>query len=110
MVYRVFWCLYADPAVRKACEVNPAQTFQLEYDDAGNTFTTSAFQLLQWKHALKLEKLGMTMSRGKKVSTHMRKLMSLKRTTPIDYLIEWTEGALAQVEAAMPVRAADLIG
>ena len=86
--------------VRWAQVVNAAQTFELEYDDAGNTFTTSAFQLLQWKHALKLEKLGMTMSRGKKVSTHMRKLMSLKRTTPIDYLIEWTEGALAAFNEA----------
>lgn len=69
----------------------------LEYDDRGNTITTSPFQLLQWKHALKLEKLGMTMSRGRKVSTHLRKLMHLKRTTPVDYLIEWVTGALDEV-------------
>ena len=77
--------------------------FTLEYDDRGNTFVTSAFQLLQWKHALKLEKLGMTMSRGKKVSTHLRKLMHLKRTTPLDYLIEWVTGALDHVNAQMGV-------
>ncbi len=37
--------------------MNVAQTFELEYSEAGDTITTSAFQLLQWKHALKLEKL-----------------------------------------------------
>ena len=81
-------------AVTGVFRVNVASTFELEYNDRGDRFTTSAFQLLQWKHALKLEKLGMTMSRGKKVSTHMKRLMNLKRTTPIDFLIEWTEGAL----------------
>ncbi len=76
--------------------MNVASTFELEYNEAGDTFVTSAFQLLQWKHALKLEKLGMTMSRGK-VSTHLRKLMSLKRTATVDVLIEWVTGALATV-------------
>ena len=89
--------------------MNVAQTFELEYNDRGDTFTTSAFQLLQWKHGLKLEKLGMTMSRGKKVSTHMRRLMSLKRTTPIDYLLEWVTGALDTVnEQHGYVKSADL--
>ena len=77
--------------------MNPASTFELEFNDRGDTFTTSAFQLLQWKYGLKLEKLGMTMSGGKKVSTHLRKLMGLKRTTPVDYLIEWVTGALDAV-------------
>jgi len=80
--------------------MNMAQTFELEYDEAGNTFTTSAFQLLQWKHALKLEKLGMTMSRGRKVSAHLKRLMNLKRNTPVDYLIEWVTGALTTVYEA----------
>jgi len=80
--------------------MNPAQPFELEYNDRGDTFTTSAFQLLQWKHALKLEKLGMTMSRGQKVSTHMRRLMGLKRSTPVDYLIEWVEGVLEHIKPA----------
>jgi hypothetical protein len=81
----------------------PLAPFELEYDDAGNTFVTTAFQLLQWKHALKLEKLGMTMSRGKKVSTHLKALMSLKRNTPVDYLIEWVTGALEHVNASMGI-------
>jgi outer membrane biogenesis lipoprotein LolB len=88
--------------------VNPAETFELEYNDAGDTFTTSCFQLLQWKHALALEEKGMTLSRGRKVSTHMRKLMGLKRSTPISYLREWVTGALETANAARPVRAADL--
>lgn len=75
----------------------------LEYDDRGNTFVTTPFQLLQWKHALKLEALGMTMSRGRKVSTHLRKLMKLKRTTPVDYLIEWVTGALDHVNKSLGV-------
>lgn len=77
--------------------MNVAQTFELQFNDAGDTFVTSAWQLLQWKHALKLEKLGMTMSRGKKVSTHLKRIMSLKRTTPVDVLIDWVTGALATV-------------
>ena len=74
--------------------MNPLQTFELEFNDAGDTFTTSCWQLLQWKHALNLEKVGMTMSRGKKVSTHLKRIMHLKRNTPVDYLQSWVEGAL----------------
>ena len=80
--------------------MNIAQTVELEFNDAGDKFTTSAFQLLQWKHALRLEAKGLTMSRGKKVSTHLRGLMKLKRTTPISYLSEWVEGALDAVNKA----------
>lgn len=47
---------------------------------------TTIFQLLQWKHALRLEiNTGMTMSGGRKVSTHLRKLLK----TPKRYRIEW---------------------
>jgi hypothetical protein len=45
--------------------------------------TTTRFQLLQWKHALRLENLGMQHSGGK-VSTHLRKLLK----TPARYPIE----------------------
>lgn len=75
--------------------------FELEYNDRGDTFVTTAFQLLQWKHALKLELLGMTMSRGQKVSTHLRKLMHLKRSCPVSYLAEWAAGALDHVNKQM---------
>ena len=77
--------------------------FELEYNDRGDTFTTSLFQLLQWKHALRLEAKGMTLSRGQKVSTHLKRLMNLKRNTPISYLSEWVEGALAESEKALGV-------
>jgi hypothetical protein len=76
---------------------------QLEYNDRGDTITVSAWQLLQWKHALRLEAKGMTMSRGRKVSTHLRRLMNLKRNTPVSYLSEWVEGALDAVNTAMGV-------
>ena len=89
--------------------MNVARTFELEYNDQGDTFTTSAFQLLQWKHALRLEAKGMTLSRGRKVSTHLRKLMKLKRTTPIAYLSEWVEGALNAVNTAHGVTAAEVL-
>lgn len=80
--------------------MNPATPFPLVYNEAGDSFSTSCFQLLQWKHALGLEKLGMTMSRGRKVSTHLRQLMKLKRNTPVDYLIEWVTGALEEAKNA----------
>ncbi len=76
--------------------MNVATPFTLDYGQG--TFETSVFQLLQWKHALKLEKLGMTMSRGRKVSTHLRKLMGLKRSASIDYLLTWVESVLEQIE------------
>lgn len=76
---------------------------ELEYNDRGDTITTSAWQLLQWKHALRLEAKGMTMSRGRKVSTHLRKLLGLKRNTPVSAISEWVEGALNAVNTAMGV-------
>jgi hypothetical protein len=84
--------------------MNMTQTIEVDYGNG--TFHTTPFQLLQWKHALKLEKVGMTMSRGRKVSTHMRKLMGLKRTYPIDDLIEWTESTLEAITQAMKGEAA----
>lgn len=81
--------------------MNTATPFELEYDDRGNTITTSVFQLLQWKHGLKLEKLGMTTSRGK-VSAHLKRILKLKRNTPADYLLEWVTGALAAATGTGP--------
>jgi outer membrane biogenesis lipoprotein LolB len=69
----------------------------VEYDDDGRYVATTVFQLLQWRSALKLEKLGMKMSGGRKVSTHLRKLMGLKRTVPIELLQEWVNTALVHV-------------
>jgi len=43
---------------------------------------------------MRLEKQGMTAKGGRKVSTHMRKLLGLKRTFPIDDLIKLCEQEL----------------
>lgn len=70
----------------------------VEINDEGDTLTTTVFQLLQWKHALKLEKVGLKMSGGRKVSTHLRKLLGVKRTYPIDALEQWVQDTIDAVE------------
>ena len=77
-------------------------SIEIEATD-GSKFTTTSFQLLQWKHALKLEKVGMTMSRGK-VSTHLKKLFVLKRTTKIEELQAIVEDILEQFEEAAGIQ------
>ena len=72
-------------------------TVEIAFNDAGDTFMTNHFQLLQWKHALRLEAKGITMSRGQKVSTYLRKLMGLKRNYPIAELSAWVEATLDNV-------------
>jgi hypothetical protein len=67
----------------------------------GEILKTVPFQLLQWKHALKLEKVGMRVSRQGKVSTHLRKGLGLKRNFPIDDLITYVEEALDAAKDAM---------
>jgi len=62
------------------------QPIRVSIDTTGKEFNTTSFQLIQWKHALKLEARGLTMSRGKKVSTHLRKLTGLGRKASIDDL------------------------
>ena len=82
------------------------QTITLDYGQG--TITTTPFQLLQWKHALKLESKGLTMSRGRKVSTHLKQLMGLKRTTKPEYLLEWVESVIATVMGEDDERQADV--
>lgn len=79
---------------------------EIEINDAGDTVKTTIFQLLQWKHALRLEKVGLKMSGGRKVSTHLRGLLGVKRTYPIDDLQTWVEDTLNAVEAALKGEAA----
>lgn len=79
---------------------------EIEISDDGRTITTSIFQLLQWKHALRLEKVGLKMSGGRKVSTHLRKLLGVKRTYKIEDLQAWVEGTIEAVEAALKGEAA----
>ena len=65
------------------------------YGFTNDLVVTTRFQLLQWKHALRLEiDTGMTMSGGRKVSTHLRKLLK----TPKQYRREWI---LAHVEESI---------
>ena len=78
---------------------------EIAFNDAGDTFMTSPFQLVQWKHALRLEAHGMTMSRRVEVSTHLRKLMGLKRTVPIAELSAWVESTLDDVNEQLGVAA-----
>ena len=61
-------------------------TINITVEDTGAQFSATSFQLLQWKAALKLEAKGLTMSRGRKVSTHLRKLTGLGRKATIDQL------------------------
>ena len=71
-------------------------TMQVQiYGFTNELVVTSRFQLLQWKHALRLEiDTGMTMSGGRKVSTHLRNLLK----TPKEYRREWI---LAHVEESI---------
>ena len=74
--------------------MNEVQPVEIVFNEDGDTLTTTAFQLLQWKHALRLEAKGITMSRGRKVSTHLRKLLGQKRNFPIADLLAWVESTL----------------
>lgn len=62
-----------------------AQQVQIYAFDESLVVTTR-FQLLQWKHGLSLEQKGLTMSGGRKVSTHLRKLLKTPARYPIAHL------------------------
>ena len=74
--------------------MNEVTPVEIVFNEDGDTFKTTAFQLLQWKHALRLEAKGITMSRGQKVSTHLRKRLGQKRNFPIADLSAWVESTL----------------
>jgi len=73
------------------------------------TIETSDFQLLQWKHALRLELKGLTMSRGRKVSTHIRKLAGLKRSVKIESLLALVTDILDQHNGTREVAGIDKV-
>lgn len=73
--------------------VHVPQEIRVQLPDGTESVTTS-FQLIQWKFALRLEKVGMTMSRGRKVSTHLRKIWKLKRSVKIEQLEEMVQAIL----------------
>jgi hypothetical protein len=61
---------------------------------------TTPFQLLQWKHAIKLEKVGMQVTRGRKVTPHAKKFFGLKRNVTHDTVIEHIDAALTACKEA----------
>lgn len=73
-------------------QVSATTLIQFEAFD-GSMVQTTRFQLLQWKHALNLEHLGLKCSRGS-VSSHLRKLLK----TPRGYA---TENIQAHIEATI---------
>ncbi|MCP4928371.1 MAG: hypothetical protein GY918_04865 [Gammaproteobacteria bacterium] len=48
-------------------------------DGSDHEVTTTIYQLIQWKHALKLEQEGLTMSGGRSVTAHVRQFLFGKR-------------------------------
>lgn len=54
----------------------------------------SIFQLLQFKAAIKLEKVGLKHSSGRSVAAHVKKLFDLPRNTSHDTLIKLIEDTL----------------
>lgn len=64
------------------------------------TASTTPFQLLQWKHAIKLEKLGLRVSRGRKVTPHAAKFFGLPVRSKADAVLGHIQGALDACEKA----------
>jgi hypothetical protein len=64
---------------------------------------TTPFQLLQWKHALALEAEGLTLSRGKKVSTHLRKLLKTPRGYPVEHIRAHIEESIKSINEQLGV-------
>lgn len=63
----------------------------------------SGFQLLQYRAAIKLEKIGMKHSNGRSVAAHVKKLFGLPRTTSYDTLIQIINDTLkGESECATP--------
>lgn len=65
---------------------------------------TTPFQLLQWKHAIKLEKLGMRISRGRKVTPHAARFFGLKPRTAADIVLQHVEAALESCKGLAPTQ------
>lgn len=70
------------------------------YDWNDQLVTTTVFQLMQWEAALRLElKTGMAVSRGKKMSTHLRKVLSAPRSYSVQELHGYIKSCLDEVKA-----------
>ena len=73
--------------------------------DGKSTLQTTPFQLLQWKHGLRLETKGLTMSRGRKVSTHLRKVLGTPRAYPAADLLQHVTDSLDDINKQLGVTA-----
>lgn len=73
------------------------------HDFNGSTVELTAWTLLQWKHALKLEMVGLRHSQGS-VAAHVRKILSCPRNYPIAelqaHLARSWDDIMSQLEAA----------
>ena len=63
----------------------------------GVEIATTPFQLLQWKYGLRLEKGGMKLKGGRKVSAHIKRLTRMKRNTPIEEIEAEVNRVLAEL-------------
>jgi len=60
---------------------------------------TTRFQLLQWKHALRIEmKTGMTTSRGKTVANHLRELLETPPRYPVENILAHVEQSIEDID------------
>ena len=62
--------------------------------------STTPYQLLQWKHAIRLEAKGLRVSHGRKVTPHVRRFFGLRPRAPVSEVLEHVEAALAACETA----------
>jgi hypothetical protein len=77
--------------------MNVAQKVQI-YGFRDQLIVTTIFQLLQWKHALKLEiETGMTMKGDRKVSTFLRGKLDTPRAYPAKNILAHIEASLDDI-------------
>ena len=75
-----------------------AQQVQIYAFDESLVVTTR-FQLLQWKHGLSLESKGLTLSGGRKVSTHLRKLLKTPRMYDREMLLDYITSCIDDIDS-----------
>lgn len=69
-----------------------------------STNAVTPFQLLQWRGAVKIESRGMRVTRGRKVTPHVKRFFGLKRNASTELVLEHIEAAIAAVkEAGVPL-------
>ena len=69
-------------------------------DNNGNKVVVPMFQLLQWKHAINLERVGLRHSRGS-VTQHVRNTFSFPRSVKRDEIHKWLCEVIDQVDAQL---------